>query len=76
MALADNNDGSDGLSTILQPSNLPFHVGVDGVYRPSVPSGIHSRGLALGWLHEGDLLLTMVLVGRLDPSMLLVARVV
>ena len=72
---ADNDGGSDELSTVVQPSNLPTFTGslnlvIRGGMGPivrrllSLPDGIHFRKLALTWCHEEDVPLTTELVER------------
>ena len=71
----DNGDGSDGLSTVIQPSSLPkfagsldlfLRAGVKPIIRRflSLPDGIHFRKLILMWLHEGEVSLAAALVER------------
>ena len=66
-------DGSDGLSTVVQPSSSPAFTGslellLERGRKPiahrllSLPGGLHFRMLAFIWLHEEDLLLTKAFV--------------
>ena len=67
-----DGDGSDGLSTVIQPSNSPIFTGSlklsqVGVRRTarrltSLPGGIHFRKLSLTHFHGGDLPLVTELV--------------
>jgi hypothetical protein len=71
---ADDDDGSDGLSTIVQPSSSPMFtgslnllVGEEGMkiftHRLlSLSGGIHFRKLTLMWPPEGDLSSVVALV--------------
>ena len=70
-----NGGNVDGLSAVVQPSNLPKLTGslellLKGGMEPiarqllSLPSGIHFRKLVLGWYCERDISLTMVLMER------------
>jgi len=71
----DIDDGSNGLSTVIQPPNSPAFTGslelflrggMEHIARRLLflPGGIHFRKLTLTWFHERDLSLTMVLVER------------
>jgi hypothetical protein len=72
-ASIDNNDSSDGLSTIIQPSSPPMFTGtlelfLQGGMKPiargllSLPGGIHFRKLTLTLFHEECFVLTTALV--------------
>ena len=75
----DNDDGSDGSSTIIQPSNPPMLTGslnlaITGL-KPfirqilSQPSGINFRKFTATWTHEGDILPTAALVEKCSHSL-------
>jgi len=70
---ADNDNGSDGLSTIAQPSGSPvltrtlklfLRGGMEPITRRllSLPGGIHFRKLAVAWNHREDPSSTTALV--------------
>ena len=77
--IIDDGDGSDGLPTVIQPSNPPMFTGslklmiagLKPVIRQllSLPSGIHFWKLTVTWIHEGDILPTTALVERCSHSL-------
>ena len=77
--VAEDGDGSDGLPTVIQPSNPPMFTGclklettgLKPITRQllSLPGGIHFRNFTVMWKHEEDISWTAAFVERCSHTL-------